>query len=90
MKQNGKEIELKSTEKKLSKDEKYMHEVFLVLRSMLSYKLVLYGKSHKIYAQHVKNYKSVISKKSYFKHSHTAVVCIVHQILSSNSKKRQR
>lgn len=30
MKQNGKEIELKSTEKKLSKDEKYMHEVFLV------------------------------------------------------------
>lgn len=27
--QNGKEIELKSTEKELPKDEKYMHEVFL-------------------------------------------------------------
>lgn len=30
MKQNGKEIELKSTEKQLTKDEKYMHEVFLI------------------------------------------------------------
>lgn len=29
MKQNGKEIGLKSTEKQLTKDEKYMHEVFL-------------------------------------------------------------
>lgn len=44
------------------------------------------GKAIKIYAQHVKD--DLLSQKgSYFKHSHTAVVCIVHQILFSNSNK---
>jgi len=46
MEQSGKEIEVKPTEKKLSKEEKICIKTFYVLRSMLSYKLVFCGKTH--------------------------------------------